>query len=59
VDEEERRVEGLFSQARKAGLDMDALGEQLATEKQRLMATYKQTGVPTPETPTLRGTELR
>src|SRR3954462_14110715 len=27
VGEEEARMEGLFSQARKAGLDMDALGE--------------------------------
>src|SRR4026208_1964771 len=26
VGEEEKRMEGLFSQARKAGLDMDALG---------------------------------
>ena len=26
VEEEEKRMEGLFSQARKAGLDMDALG---------------------------------
>ena len=59
VEEEERRVEGLFSQARKAGLDMDALGEQLAAEKQRLMSVYEAQGVPTPETPTLRGTELR
>ena len=30
VEEEEKRMEGLFSQARKAGLDMDALGAQLA-----------------------------
>ena len=30
VEEEEKRMEGLFAQARKAGLDMDALGEQLA-----------------------------
>ena len=28
-------MEGLFAQARKAGLDMDALGEQLAARKQR------------------------
>ena len=27
VEEEEKRVEGMFAQARKAGLDMDALGE--------------------------------
>ena len=35
VEEEEKRMEGLFAQARKAGLDMDALGEQLAARKQR------------------------
>ena len=26
VEEEEKRMEGLFAQARKAGIDMDALG---------------------------------
>jgi hypothetical protein len=36
VEEEERRMEGLFAQARKAGLDMDALGQQLATRKAEL-----------------------
>ena len=58
VKEEEQRVEGMFSQARKAGLDMDALGEQMAAEKAQLIATYKKTGLPTPETPTLRATTL-
>ena len=28
VEEEEKRLEGMFSQARKAGLDMDELGER-------------------------------
>ena len=36
VEEEERRMEGLFAQARKAGLDMDSLGEQLAARKSEL-----------------------
>jgi hypothetical protein len=58
VEEEEKRVEGMFSQARKAGLDMDALGEQMAAEKARLMAAYKSGGVPKPEAPTLHGTSL-
>jgi hypothetical protein len=58
VEEEEKRVDGLFSQARKAGLDMDALGEQLAAEKERLMASYKSGGTPRPEAPTLPGTQL-
>src|SRR5918996_2146843 len=38
VEEEEKRLEGLFSQARKAGLDMDSLGEQLAARKVELKA---------------------
>jgi len=58
VEEEEKRVEGMFSQARKAGLDMDALGEKMAAEKKRLIAGYKSTGLPKPETSTLDVTEL-
>ena len=53
VEEEEKRMEGLFAQARKAGLDMDALGEQLAVRKEELMAQYKAGGLPKPETTTL------
>jgi hypothetical protein len=59
VEEEEKRVEGMFSQARKAGLDMDDLGERMAAEKAQLIAQYKSGGVPTPETSTLNVTELR
>ena len=58
VEEEEKRVEGMFSQARKAGLDMDALGEQMAAEKKMLVATYKKSGTPRPETSTFQGTAL-
>ncbi len=58
VEEEEKRVEGMFSQARKAGLDMDALGAQMAAEKAELTATYKAGGTPRPETTTLTGTKL-
>jgi hemerythrin superfamily protein len=52
VEEEEMRMEGMFSQARKAGLDMDMLGEQLRARKEELMAEYKATGLPKPETTT-------
>ena len=48
VEEEEKRMEGMFSQARKAGLDMEALGEQLAARKMELTETFKATGVPKP-----------
>ncbi len=58
VEEEEKRMEGLFSQARKAGLDMDALGEQLAARKEELMATYEATGLTKPETRTLSEVEV-
>jgi hypothetical protein len=58
VEEEEKRVEGMFSQARKAGLDMDALGEQMAAEKQQLMANYKANGTPKPQTASFTGTTL-
>jgi hemerythrin superfamily protein len=53
VEEEEKRVEGIFAQARKAGLDMDALGEQLAARKAELIATYKKSGLPKPELTTM------
>src|SRR3954454_5186931 len=53
VEEEEKRMEGLFAQARKAGLDMAALGEELAARKQDLTETYKATGLPKPELTTM------
>jgi hypothetical protein len=58
VEEEEKRVEGMFSQARKAGLDMDALGAEMAARKAELMAEYKETGLPTPEASALKRTSL-
>ncbi len=58
VEEEEKRVEGMFSQARKAGLDMEALGSQMAAEKAQLKADYKKSGLPTPATTTLEATTL-
>ena len=58
IEEEEKRVEGMFSQARKAGLDMDALGAEMASRKAQLMAEYKVTGVPAPEASALKRTSL-
>ena len=58
VKEEEQRVEGMFAQAKKAGLDMDALGEQMAAEKAELIKSYKVGGLPTPETTTLKSTSI-
>jgi hemerythrin superfamily protein len=53
VEEEEKRMEGMFAQARKAGLDMDALGERLLARKTELLATYKASGLPKPELSTM------
>jgi len=53
VEEEEKRLEGLFAQARKAELDMDALGQELAARKLELTEQFKATGVPAPELKTM------
>ena len=51
VKEEEQRVEGMFSQARKAGLPMDDLGERMLAMKEQLMAQARsQGGLPPAET---------
>lgn len=44
VKEEEQRVEGMFSQARKAGLPMDDLGERMLAMKEELMAQARANG---------------
>lgn len=56
VEEEEARMEGLFAQARKTGLDMDALGEQMAARKAELIASYEKSGLPKPELTTMSAT---
>jgi hemerythrin superfamily protein len=53
VEEEERRETGVFSQARKGDLDMNALGVQLAARKQELTESYRAGGVPEPELTTM------
>jgi len=53
VEEEEKRLEGLFAQARKAELDMDALGQQLAARKAELIEQFKASGIPTPKLTTM------
>ena len=53
VEEEEKRMEGLFAQARKAGLDMDALGEQLAARKADLLKETESGALPSPELTTM------
>jgi hemerythrin superfamily protein len=53
VEEEEKRMEGLFAQARKAGLDMDALGAEMAARKKELKAEIEANGLPKPELTTM------
>jgi hemerythrin superfamily protein len=53
VQEEEKRMEGMFAQARKAGLDMDALGAELAARKEELKADFETNGLPAPELTTV------
>lgn len=58
VEEEEKRSEGMFSQARKAGLDMDLLGDQLRARKAQLVETFERDGLPPPETRSFTGHDL-
>ncbi|MDY0872978.1 hemerythrin domain-containing protein [Dongia rigui] len=59
VREEEMRAEGLFAQARSAGLDVVALGERLERRKTQLMAEIKANGLPMPETRSFTGAKLK
>jgi len=53
VKEEEQRVEGMFAQARAAGLDMEALADQMRARKATAMEEF-QAGKPA-ETRTMAG----
>ena len=56
VEEEEMRSEGMFSQARAAGLDMDLLADQMRARKKTTMAEF-QAGAPA-ETRTFQGDDV-
>lgn len=58
VKEEERRVDGLFAEAKAAGLDVEALGHRLAQRKEELMAEIKARGLPPPMTRTFAGHKI-
>ena len=58
VEEEEKRLEGFFAQAKKAGLDMDALGEQLSARKEELKADFQSNGVPMPQLTTMEAVSI-
>jgi hemerythrin superfamily protein len=55
---EEEGPGGIFSQARKGKLDMEALGEQLAQKKQELTDRYKSQGLPQPKLKTMDEVEV-
>jgi hypothetical protein len=50
---EEEKPGGIFAEARKADLDMDALGERIAERKSELMKRYKADGLPKPKLTTM------
>jgi hypothetical protein len=52
--EEEKRTDGMFAQAKKAGVDIKALGVQIMERKKELLEKIKSDGLPPPVTRTLR-----
>ena len=59
VKEEEAPGDGFFAQARKGDVDMDALGEQLATRKAELLSVIRKNGLPPPETRSFTGHDMK
>jgi hypothetical protein len=57
VKEEEQRG-GIFTEARKADLDLDVLGEQMAARKKALKAQFDDKGLPPPVTLTMTAPPL-
>ena len=55
VKEEEARSEGMFAQAREAGLDTEALGDAMRARKAELLAELKADGLPVQQTHTMKG----
>jgi hemerythrin superfamily protein len=58
VKEEEKRSEGLFAQAKAAGLDTETLGELMMMRKRELQELLTAGELPPPETRTMKGAEL-
>jgi len=60
VKEEEQRNEGMFAQAKKAGVDLSGLGERMMQRKQELVQEFQGgDNLPTPETRSYTGHELQ
>ncbi len=58
VKEEEQRSEGMFAQAKEAGLDMADLGARMAARKKALLTEFKSKGLPHPKTRTYTGNQI-
>jgi hypothetical protein len=58
VKEEEKRSEGLFAEARDAGLDIEALGERIAARKEQLKKQFAGGNLPPPHTRSFSGHKL-
>jgi hemerythrin superfamily protein len=59
IDHHVKEEEGdLFPEVKKADIDIDALGEQLAMRKKELMKDYKADGLPEPELLTMNEVEI-
>ena len=58
IEEEEKGGDSLFSQARKADIDLNTLGEQMAARKAELMQETKTGPLPTPELSTMTETSI-
>jgi hypothetical protein len=58
VKEEEKRG-GIFTGAREADLDLEALGEQLTARKEELTEQFQSRGMPTPRTVTMKAPPLQ
>jgi len=54
VNEEEQR-NGMFAQAKRGDVDLEALGTALRSRKAELLAQFEQTGLPPPETKAMAG----
>ena len=57
VKEEEQR-DGMFAQAKKGDIDLDAIGAALAARKQEVIAKFAREGVPPPKTRVMKGADL-
>ena len=58
VKEEEKRSEGLFAQAKEAGLDVGALGERMTARKEVLTKQFAGGNLPPPQTRSFTGHKL-